>query len=126
MARTETATIVPSSWKTWVMPTLRPMSPMLIAATRPIRALAPARAHSRTSVRLLACSSPPSPGPAGQRCQRWSRSSHLDLDVDPSGEAESHQGVHGLRARIQDVDEPLVGADLELLAGVFVDERGAQ
>ena len=24
----ETATIVPSSWKTWVMPTLRPINPM--------------------------------------------------------------------------------------------------
>ena len=30
IASTETATIVPSSWKTWVMPTLRPMRPMLL------------------------------------------------------------------------------------------------
>src|SRR5688572_13864813 len=78
-----TATIVPSSWKTWVMPTLRPINPMLIGL-------------------------------------------HLDFDVDASRKAESHQGVDRLRARIQDVDKPLVGADLELLAGVLVDERGTQ
>ena len=30
---TETATIVPSGWKTWVMPTLRPINPMLIVIT---------------------------------------------------------------------------------------------
>ena len=28
ISTTETATIVPSSWKTWVMPTLRPMRPI--------------------------------------------------------------------------------------------------
>jgi len=28
IATTETATIVPSSWKTWVMPTLRPINPI--------------------------------------------------------------------------------------------------
>src|SRR3990170_289790 len=83
MFRTLTATMVPSSWKTWVMPTLRPINPMLIR-------------------------------------------SHLDFDVDARCKRESHQGVDGLRARIQDVDEPLVGADLELLAGVLVDERGTQ
>src|SRR3989337_1434394 len=84
MATTETATIVPSSWKTWVMPTLRPINPMLIAR------------------------------------------SHLDLDVDARCQRESHQGVHRLGRGVEDVDEPLVGADLELLAAVLVDERGAQ
>src|SRR5688500_6292631 len=112
MFRTLTATMVPSSWKTWVMPTLRPLRPMLIAAPRPIRALAPARALSRTEVRSLACSSPPSPRPAGQRCPCCVPSSHLDLDVDARSQRESHQGVDRLRARIQDVDEPLVGANL--------------
>ena len=30
---TETPTMVPSGWKTWVMPTLRPINPMDIALT---------------------------------------------------------------------------------------------
>src|SRR3954452_3659325 len=77
---TETATIVPSGWNTWVMPTLRPINPMLIA-------------------------------------------SHLDFDVAARREREPHQCVDGLRRRIEDVDEPLVGADLELLPRVLVDER---
>src|SRR2546425_9561226 len=80
MARTLTATIVPSPWNTCVTPTLRPINPMLI----------------------------------------WS---HLDLDVDARGKRESHQGVDRFRARIEDVDEPLVRADLELLPAVLVDER---
>src|SRR5690349_7151945 len=85
MARTETATIVPSPWNTCVTPTLRPMSPILM----------------------------------GFR-------SHLDFDVDASREAESHQGVDGLRAWIEDVDEPFVGPDLELLPAVLVDEGRAE
>jgi hypothetical protein len=40
----------------------------------------------------------------------------LDLDVDAGGEVELHQRVHGLRRRIDDVEQALVGADLELLA----------
>src|SRR5215510_7420715 len=52
--------------------------------------------------------------------------SHLDLDVDARCEREPHQRVDRLEAGIQDVDEPLVGADLELLPAVLVDERGPQ
>src|SRR5829696_2216760 len=85
MARTLTATIVPSPWNTWVTPSFRPINPILIAL--------------------------------------WS---HLDFDVDAGCEAQSHQRVDGLRARVQDVDEPLVGADLELLPAVLVDERRTQ
>src|SRR5262249_49461838 len=44
----------------------------------------------------------------------------LDLDVDPGGKVELRQGVHRLRRRVQDVEEPLVSADLELLAGLLV------
>src|SRR5712691_12508629 len=52
-------------------------------------------------------------------------SSKLDLDVDARGKVELHQGVDRLLRGIVDVDEALVGADLELLAGVLVDERAA-
>jgi len=52
--------------------------------------------------------------------------SHLDFDVDARSKRESHQGVDRLGRGIEDVDEPLVGADLELLPAVLVDERGPQ
>src|SRR5579883_2406525 len=45
----------------------------------------------------------------------------LDLDVDAGGEVELHQRVHGLRRRVDDVEDPLVGADLELLTRLLVD-----
>jgi len=79
-ATTLTGIIVPSAWNIWVIPTLRPISPMLIG-------------------------------------------SHLDFDVDARCQRESHQGVDRLRRGLQDVDEPLVSADLELLPAVLVDER---
>src|SRR5919107_4313593 len=49
-----------------------------------------------------------------------SRTSELDLDVDAGREVEAHERVDGLRRRVDDVDEALVGAHLEVLAGVLV------
>src|SRR5437588_12247582 len=49
----------------------------------------------------------------------------LDLDVDTRGEIEAHQGVHGLRRRAVDVDQPLVRAHLEMLPRVLVLERAS-
>src|SRR4029078_9211779 len=46
--------------------------------------------------------------------------SELDLDVDAGRQVEAHQGVDGLRGGVDDVDEALVGAHLEVLARVFV------
>src|SRR5688572_9011664 len=45
----------------------------------------------------------------------------LDLDVDAGGQIQLHQGVDGLRRRLEDVEQPLVRADLELLAALLVD-----
>src|SRR5205085_4143235 len=50
-----------------------------------------------------------------------SQALELDLDVDAGGEVELHQRVHRLRRRIDDVEEPLVRAHLELLAALLVD-----
>src|SRR6186713_1943232 len=47
----------------------------------------------------------------------------LDLDVDTGREVELHQRVHGLRCRIDDVQEPLMRADLELFAALLVHVR---
>ena len=47
----------------------------------------------------------------------------LDLDVDAGGELELHQRVDGLGRGVEDVDQPLVRPDLELLARLLVDVR---
>src|SRR5215472_6033533 len=49
----------------------------------------------------------------------------LDLDVDAGGEVELHERVHGLRRRVDDVEQALVGAHLELLAALLVNMRRA-
>src|SRR5215510_8471194 len=44
----------------------------------------------------------------------------LDLDVDARGKIELHQRVDGLGRRLEDVQQPFVGPDLELLAALLV------
>jgi hypothetical protein len=51
--------------------------------------------------------------------------SELDLDVHARGEIELHQRVHRLGRGVDDVEEPLVRPDLELLATLLVDVRRA-
>src|SRR5262245_46131221 len=48
----------------------------------------------------------------------------LDLDVDAGSEVELAKRVDRLLRRVEDVEQPLVGADLELLARLLVDVRG--
>src|SRR4051794_5340713 len=48
----------------------------------------------------------------------------LDLDVHAGGEVEPHQRVDRLGRGLVDVDQPLVRADLEVLARVLVLEGG--
>src|SRR5579863_4078852 len=50
----------------------------------------------------------------------------LNLDVHTRGQIELHQCVHGLRRRIQNIQQPFVGADLELLARLLVHVWGTQ
>ena len=51
--------------------------------------------------------------------------SDLDLDLDARRKFEFHQRVDRLGGRRVDVEDPLEGAELELLAGLLVDERRA-
>src|SRR5262245_13131883 len=53
-------------------------------------------------------------------------SSGLDLAVDARRQVELHQGVERLLRRLEDVEQALVGADLELLARLLVGVRRAQ
>src|SRR5690349_7010668 len=52
--------------------------------------------------------------------------SGLDLDVHAGRQVQLHQGVEGLLGRLEDVEETLVRADLELLARLLVGVRGPQ
>src|SRR5437763_11482164 len=52
-------------------------------------------------------------------------SKRLDLDVDAGRQLELHQRVDRLAGRLEDVQQPLVRPDLELLAGLLVDVRRA-
>src|SRR5688572_19208925 len=49
----------------------------------------------------------------------------LDLHVDAGREVELHQRIDGLRRRLHDIEQPLVGPHLELLARLLVDVRRA-
>jgi len=50
----------------------------------------------------------------------------LDLHVDRRGEIQLHQRVDRLGCGLQNVDQPLVRSNLELLARLLVDVRRAQ
>src|SRR5215203_2968602 len=49
----------------------------------------------------------------------------LDLDVDASRQLQLHQRVDRLTGGLEDVEQPLVSADLELLPRLLVDVRRA-
>src|SRR5215467_853242 len=54
-------------------------------------------------------------------CLAGSVRSELDLDIYAGGKIELHQRVHRLRRRIDDIEQPLVRAHLELLTALLVD-----
>src|SRR5690606_3861096 len=58
--------------------------------------------------------------------RRFIGRSDLDLDVDPAGQLQLHEGVDGLGRGREDIDEALVGARLELLAALLVHVRSAE
>src|SRR5216683_1859652 len=116
-AITVAATADPSGRKCWSMPSLRPsMSGLATAGACSPRAGPPDRRSSVVSLISVLVSSVIS--------SSYLRL-ELDLDVDARRKVEFHERVDGLLRRVVDVDEPLVGADLELVARVLVDERAA-
>src|SRR5262245_12983911 len=92
---TVTGVTTPSAPNTWLIPSFLPMIPLTISVHR----------RPRRLLVLLA--------------------ERLDLHVDPGRQIELHERVDGLRGRLEDVDQALVGADLELLARLLVDVRRA-
>src|SRR5262245_7876301 len=99
-AMTVAPTTVPSLLKCWSIPTLRPRITGFVIAGAP----APFPFCSAVSTSSFLVSSV------------TVRSLELDLDVDARRKVQLHQRVDRLLRRIVDVDEPLVRADLELLA----------
>src|SRR4029077_1441941 len=79
----------------------------------------------------LRASKPFTSGPPHQSPRRAGRGqgsrpySSLYLDADAGRKAESLQSIDDARVDLEDVDDALVRAHLELLARVRVDERGA-
>src|SRR5688500_4134316 len=51
--------------------------------------------------------------------------SDLDLDIHAGGEVELHQRVHGLRCGVDDIEQPPMRPDFELLAALLVHMRRA-
>src|SRR5262249_33932935 len=47
----------------------------------------------------------------------------LDLDIHPRRQIQLHERIHGIRRGLENVDQPLVGAHLELLARFLVHVR---
>src|SRR5512137_1516630 len=98
------------------MPTFLPMIPVTISRSSKwqvaSRECQVAGSHSPLSLlvtrdSLLATRSSSLPAVLPER---------LDLDVDAGRQVELHQRVHRLRGWLEDVDQALVCADLELLA----------
>ena len=53
-------------------------------------------------------------------------SKRLDLDVHARRQIQLHQRVHRLRRRLENIEQPLVRPDLELLPRLLIDVRRAQ
>ena len=58
--------------------------------------------------------------PSGNEEHRLDQLLQLDLDVHASGELEAHQSLDRLVGRLQNVDQTLMSAALELLAAILV------
>src|SRR6185312_10033184 len=149
---TVTGTALPSSVNTRVMPTLRPTShsdianSLFVSCPRStegadsnwpaIRCSAPrsARFYVASYVASTARKAPGRPKlfvrlpafPAKSRFFPFDELLQLDLHVDTGGQVELHQLVDCLVGRVDDVHQPQVRADLELIARGLVDVRRAQ
>src|SRR5438445_12614188 len=134
---TVTGRWLPSSPKTWVMPTFRPMSPSLRAISAPCRATSsdePPETRARDDQNGADPRRRGSASPNGEHREARGRSrpertplyvrigddrerseakpaglgSERDLGVDGGGQVEPHQRVHGLGGGIGDAGEQLV------------------
>src|SRR3989442_5772833 len=142
---TVTGRWLPSSPKTWVMPTFRPMSPSLRAISAPCRATSsdePPETRARDDQNGADPKRRGSASPNGEQREARGRSrpertqlyvrlgddrersqakpvglaSEFDLDVDTGGQGQRHQPGHGAGGGIDDVQQAPIGAHVELIA----------
>ena len=50
---------------------------------------------------------------------------NLDFDIDPGGQVQPHEHIDRLRIWIEDIDQAVVRADLEVLVAVLIDKSRA-
>src|SRR5215204_2269262 len=110
---TVTGVTVPSLSKTCVIPTFLPIIPLTMPASHHAARGDPPRRPANWPV-------------TGPRMLLVILAECLDLDVDAGREVELHERVDRLWRRIENVHQPFVRADLELLARLLVDVRAAQ
>src|SRR5690349_2554858 len=102
-----TGTAWPSGRNTCVIPIFLPRIPGLISFSLYVRWREPGRSRSP-----VPC--PPSPVPGVGLLVFLAK--RLDLDIYARRKIQLHERVHGLLGRLQDVKQPLVRPDFELLA----------
>src|SRR5437016_10867669 len=113
----------PFSSKSCVIPIFFPIMPIM--RLRSFQGGAHPAFRGIAAADAVAPGSDPDPHSAGARAAAPSAgprgpASSLDLDVDARRDVELLQRFHGLARGPRDVDEPLVNADLELLARLLV------
>ena len=124
-SRTVAGATVPSSRNSCVMPTFLPMIPFTIlfrpqaSGPGPVRRRHGSRRPQFITFYALDLAMPVAPAPCpgrGRKPLLVILAERLDLDVHTRGQIQLHQRIHRLRRRLEDVDQPLVRPDLELLA----------
>src|SRR2546425_6840463 len=143
---TVTGRWLPSSPKTWVIPTFRPMSPSLRAISAPCRATSsdePPETRARDDQNGADPKRRGSASPNGEHREARGRSrpertqlyvrlgddrersqakpvglaSEFDLDVDTGGEVRLHPRAQGVGGGVDDVEGPVGGAERGRLGG---------
>src|SRR5215212_1223504 len=107
-------TTVPSLSNIWTMPSFFPKRPSTAMISAPASSAEYCVPSSECAGLLVTQHSAPS-----------TQHLKLDLDIHARRQLQPHERVHRLARRLQDVDQALVRAHLELLARVLVDERTA-
>src|SRR5699024_2015124 len=135
---TVTGTTLPFSSNSWVMPSFLPMIPfcivfVLLKGYWLVGVKRVAHQHdlsvvigSGSCIRLRFCFAGGQRDTAARAGVSAAEGLQLDLDVNARGELQAHQSLNRLVGRLQNVDQTLVGAGLELLTAVLILMNSAQ
>src|SRR5258708_6860405 len=113
---TVTGVTLPSASKIWLMPTFLPIIPFmeppvgLLWNAQLGSALHIIPVHTKCHLYLPRCPARPT-------------RLYLDFDVHTGGQIQPHQGVNRLAIRVQDINQPLMSPNLEMLLRILINER---